>query len=143
SSKIVFDTNRHGSYEIYVMDADGGNQKRLTVNPGTDAGAVFSPNGSKIVFISARSGNEDIYSMNVDGANVVQLTHDSAKDWDPNWQPITNKKPIVSNDQLTVSFNGSNVIDVLSNDTDEEALEAQYLTIKTQPSNGTAKIKDG
>ena len=31
-SKIVFDSDRDGNYEIYVMNADGSNQTRLTNN---------------------------------------------------------------------------------------------------------------
>ncbi len=29
-SKIVFDSNRDGNFEIFVMDADGSNQRQLT-----------------------------------------------------------------------------------------------------------------
>ena len=29
--KIAFTSFRHGNMEIYVMDADGGNQRRLTI----------------------------------------------------------------------------------------------------------------
>ena len=39
NSQIVFTTTRHGHDEIYVMDADGGNQKRLTRNKVHDWGA--------------------------------------------------------------------------------------------------------
>jgi hypothetical protein len=35
-AQIVFETNRDGNYEIYVMDADGKNQRRLTDNPAND-----------------------------------------------------------------------------------------------------------
>ena len=35
-NKIVFHTNRDGNYEIYVMDADGSNQTRLTSNSAVD-----------------------------------------------------------------------------------------------------------
>ena len=34
--KITFVTDRDGNYEIYVMDADGSNQKNLTNNPAED-----------------------------------------------------------------------------------------------------------
>ena len=34
-SKIAFSSDRDGNYEIYVMNADGSNQTRLTNNPAT------------------------------------------------------------------------------------------------------------
>ena len=36
SQRIVFESNRDGNVEIYVMDADGGNPQNLTNNPGAD-----------------------------------------------------------------------------------------------------------
>jgi len=46
-SKIVFETDRDGDHEIYVMNADGSNQVNLTNNPALDAAPVWSPDGSK------------------------------------------------------------------------------------------------
>jgi Tol biopolymer transport system component len=42
-SKIAFVANRDGNFEIYVMDADGSNQTRLTNNPATDWMPSWSP----------------------------------------------------------------------------------------------------
>ena len=38
--QIAFYSNRDGNFEIYVMDVDGNNPQRLTINPAIDAGAV-------------------------------------------------------------------------------------------------------
>jgi Tol biopolymer transport system component len=35
-NQIVFQSNRDGKFEIYVMDSDGSNQARLTNNPAID-----------------------------------------------------------------------------------------------------------
>ena len=42
-SRIAFVSDRDGNWEIYVMDADGSNQQRLTDNPDWDWGASWSP----------------------------------------------------------------------------------------------------
>ena len=62
-----------GNSEIYVMDADGSNQTRLTYSLRNDYTPDWSPDGSKIVFCSYRNNNWDVYVMNPDGSNQRQL----------------------------------------------------------------------
>src|SRR5207302_2193555 len=57
NGKIAFVSDRDGNFEIYVMDADGSNQTRLTNNPAHDGEPAWSPDGAKIVFVSQRDGN--------------------------------------------------------------------------------------
>ena len=86
-SKIAFVSTRDGNSEIYVMDADGSNQTRLTNNPGRDGAPTWSPDGTRIAFASTRDGNSDIYIMNADGSGVTRLTTDPADDGGPSWSP--------------------------------------------------------
>ncbi len=44
-ARIAFQSLRDGNYEVYVMDADGSNQTRLTNNPAFDGVPVWSPDG--------------------------------------------------------------------------------------------------
>jgi Tol biopolymer transport system component len=73
--------------EIYVMNADGSNQTRLTNDPSFDRAPQWSPDGTKIVFDSDRTGGGDIYSMNAGGTGVVRLTTSPLRDADPSWSP--------------------------------------------------------
>jgi TolB protein len=74
--------------EIYVMNADGSRQRRLTHNTLNEAGATWSPDGQKILFTSARRGTRgkvsDIYVMNADGRGQRKLTE---RGHDPRWSP--------------------------------------------------------
>jgi TolB protein len=84
---IAFATNRaEGAWEIYVMDADGRNQRPLTVQT-EDRSPKWSPDGARIAFVSSRDGNFEIYVMNADGSAQTRLTHDPSRDMDPSWSP--------------------------------------------------------
>ncbi len=86
-TKVAFVSERDGNLEIYVMNADGSNQTRLTNNPADDWKPSWSPDGSKIIFMSARDGKREIYVMNSDGSNPVNLTNNTEDDWVPIWSP--------------------------------------------------------
>jgi len=64
--QIAFMSSRDGNDEIYIMNADGSGQTRLTDNPAYDAAPVWSPDGQRIAFYSTRDGNSEIYVMNAD-----------------------------------------------------------------------------
>lgn len=83
--KIAFTSSRDGNYEIYVMNADGTEQKRLTDNPRIDTMPVWSPDGKRIAFVSDRAGPYKIYIMDADGSNVVRITQNSYRDSDFDW----------------------------------------------------------
>jgi len=87
NGKIVFQSNRDGNYEIYVMNADGTNQTRLTNNAASDFNPAWSPDGTKIVFDSDRDGNFEIYVMNADGTSQTRLTNNPNSDKTPAWSP--------------------------------------------------------
>ncbi len=76
--QIIFESERDGHREIYVMDPDGSNQQRLTYTPGTGEGswsARWSPDRTRIAFTSTREGDlNEIYVMDADGSNVQRLT---------------------------------------------------------------------
>jgi Tol biopolymer transport system component len=72
--------------EIYVMDADGRNQRRLTRNASPNTNPSWSPDGKRIIFVSTRHGNPEIYTMNADGPQQVRrLTKNPFADRDPTW----------------------------------------------------------
>ena len=93
--RIVFDSVRDGNArndfeinaEIYVMDADGQNQRRLTNHRGDDGYPSWSPDGERIAFMSERNGNAEIYVMDADGGNQQRLTNHRSDDHSPSWSP--------------------------------------------------------
>ena len=86
--RIAVVSGRDGNSEIYVIDADGANPKRLTHNAADDLWPSWSPDGAKIAFASQRYGNWEIYMMDADGGNPVRLTDSPEKDTQPSWSPF-------------------------------------------------------
>jgi Tol biopolymer transport system component len=59
--------------DIYSVDVNGSNLKRLTNSEFWDGSPTWSSDGNKIIFYSGRSGENAIYDMNSDGTNQKQL----------------------------------------------------------------------
>ena len=89
-SKIVYCSQRETIYsQIYVMNADGTGQKRLTnINSGDAGGPVWSHDGKKIAYyafaLTSPSRNPELWVMDADGSNAKRLTDHAM---DPSWSP--------------------------------------------------------
>lgn len=73
-TRIAFSGTVDGNADIYAMDADGKNLRKLTNAPEEDSEPAWSPDGGTIAFTSLRSGSPQIWAMNIDGTGVRQLT---------------------------------------------------------------------
>ncbi|HEY3238890.1 MAG TPA: DUF5050 domain-containing protein [Acidimicrobiia bacterium] len=93
NGRIVFASDRDGNNEIYVMNADGSNQTRLTNNPAEDILPSWSPDGTRIAWSSNRLGgsNYEIFVMNADGSGVTNLTNYAGSDRYSTWSPDGNR----------------------------------------------------
>jgi len=93
----------YGWEQVYVMNADGSDQARLTENrssPAGDSFPVWSPDGTSMAFISTRGGSpdvyvSDVYLMNADGSGQTPLT-DGREASMPTWSPDGTRLAFVS-----------------------------------------------
>lgn len=75
--------------EIYIMRADGSEQKQLTHVPGYDGGPFFTPDGSRIIWrrFDAQGLFADVWTMKPDGSDQKQLTDFGSMSWAPYMHP--------------------------------------------------------
>lgn len=82
---------RPNRMEIWVMDADGGNQRRITNLGGANFAPFFTPDGQRVIFSSnyknPRSRNFDLFLVNLDGSDLEQVTTDAEFDGFPMFSP--------------------------------------------------------
>ncbi|HLB37919.1 MAG TPA: hypothetical protein VJL31_15205 [Gemmatimonadales bacterium] len=97
-SRIAYVTDRDGNPELYVMNADGSNPRRLTNTTAAEGSPAWTPDGTKIVYASnaveGTTGTFHIWIMNADGSSPRQLTQGTHSDF----------QPAVSPDGGTVAF---------------------------------------
>ncbi|OGT58414.1 MAG: hypothetical protein A3E01_19495 [Gammaproteobacteria bacterium RIFCSPHIGHO2_12_FULL_63_22] len=88
-SRLLFRSNRGGSWEIHVGNRDGSDAKAITSHPdnnalpeaayGGEGPARFSPDGQRITWMRELPGaGNDVWVMDVDGSNPRNLTGDQA-----------------------------------------------------------------
>lgn len=96
--KIAFQSVRNKNLDIYVIDADGRNETRLTTHERADYYPSWSPDGKKIAFHAVhmgtrKTGYSQIWVMDADGNNQIKIfsrekTTLSAPKWSPDGKKI-------------------------------------------------------
>jgi len=84
-----FEIDPASMMDIYIMNADGSNVRRLTQTPGYDGGPFFSADGTRICWrrFSPDGHRAEIYTMKLDGSDQRQLTDMGAMSWAPYFHP--------------------------------------------------------
>jgi TolB protein len=78
---------RDGTSQIYLMNADGGNLRRLTTSEAIDTEPFFTPDGQSIYFTSDRGGSPQIYRMAASGGEPARVTFDGDYNVSPRVSP--------------------------------------------------------
>ncbi|MFM8479270.1 MAG: peptidase M28, partial [Planctomycetaceae bacterium] len=89
AQKKAFELDPAWANEIYIMNADGSNVRRLTTSPGYAGGPFFSPDGKRICWrrFAENGATAEIMTMNIDGSGEQQLTRLEAMSWAPYFHP--------------------------------------------------------
>lgn len=92
---------RPSEMEIWVMNADGSEQRQVTHLGGANFAPFFHPDGERIIFASNHRDphlrNFDLYLINVDGSGLTQVTTSGEFDSFPMFSPDGTKLVFASN----------------------------------------------
>lgn len=100
--RLVFTTTQHdlakgkSNVDIWRVDIDGSNLRRLTHDPARDGDPQWTPDGNAIVFVSSRGGTAQLWRMPIDGGEPEQLTDVSTGVSSPQLSPDGTKVGFVS-----------------------------------------------
>src|SRR6516165_5254289 len=81
---IAFSSNRHGSYDVFVVPVRGGRPRRLTFESASDMVCGWTHDGKNILFSSTRSMSfpetDELYTVPVEGGRVRRISAAEGKD---------------------------------------------------------------
>jgi tol-pal system beta propeller repeat protein TolB len=109
---IAFDDDAH---DVWSVNADGSDPRRLTSAAAPEFDPSWSPDGSAVTYRSEVDGNAEIYVMKADGSAKRNLTHNLAEDYSPTWSPdgkhiaFASSRTGVFNDIYVMDADGSHV----------------------------------
>ena len=117
-SKIAFTSNRDGGdWELYVMNANGSNEVRITNRNGEDSMPCWSPDGSKIYYMYSDAADIKIWRMDPDGTDAEAVSTGTGYDAYPVVNPAGTKivfaRNIGVNQQVyTMDIDGGNIAEL-------------------------------
>jgi Tol biopolymer transport system component len=71
--QIAFMSNRDGNWEIYLVNSDGSELKRLTHSPSNDGLPTWSPDGETLAFVSDEGGTWAVWTISLNGSDRRKL----------------------------------------------------------------------
>ena len=74
-TRISFISSRGGSFDLWMMNADGTNVQRLTDHPAADYDPIWAPDGQSLIFSSERDSRSDLYRLWLKDRRIDRLTH--------------------------------------------------------------------
>jgi len=114
---IYFGLYIDNSWDVFVMESDGSNTRRLTTNPQLDNWHPYShPFEYKIVYESGFTGNEEIWEMGLDGQNNNKISKGGINYRAPKYSIDGNKIAFMGRDSNNIEqvfimdSNGENVV---------------------------------
>ncbi len=86
-SRLMVSLSRDGGSQLFSVNPDGSNLRRVTSSNSIDTEPVFSPDGQSLYFTSDRGGSPQIYRMSVNGGEAQRVTFEGTYNVSPRPSP--------------------------------------------------------
>ena len=86
-TSIAFASDRSGFKEIYLMDADGANQRPITAHKSISMSPEWNPNGRELAYISYYSGSPGIYLVDLTSGRKTPVITSGSLNISPSFSP--------------------------------------------------------
>ena len=122
-NKIVFESNRSGNWDIYMMDADGKNQQKITAKKSDDRRPSWHPSGKIILFESDRGGKTELYTIAIKNRKIRKISNSAINgelifgNFSPNgkYVAVSAKESDEKSNIILMKKNGKNIKRLTSN----------------------------
>ncbi len=93
-SKIVYQTDQNGNWDIYEFDMSTGESKAVVNSPAHEEGPAYSPDGKKLIYTSTEEDHRevpyaqklrDIFMKDLENGRATNLTTNGSDDWHPSF----------------------------------------------------------
>ena len=89
-TQIGFASNRTGNWEIWLMDWDGANQRRITTHNALSMLPSWSPDNERMVYTSWARGTSDMYIITRRGGGRTRINSGLALNTSATFSPVSN-----------------------------------------------------
>jgi Tol biopolymer transport system component len=103
---IAYQSNRSGLFEIYVVDADGSNERRISLGDHDDRHPAWSPDGRQVAVDTGTDAQREIWTVDLTTGARHQVTHLAGIASFPSWSP--------DGSQLSFFFYQAGTLDLMS-----------------------------
>lgn len=125
--RLCFSRHEGNAIRLYVMGANGADQKRLTDRLDPEYDAVWSPDGLRLaaalVKVSGTQGDVDVYSLDGEGknaqlvaGNVGKLSHEESPAWSPDGKRVCFSSTRDGNQELYIADSDGSAVQRLTSD---------------------------